>query len=184
MCLRFVEFIFLNLFLYRWVGYCQIFAAVGSLWGFLAETIILMRLPANWWIKEFIVCSSKTSKPSRKSLCNTSWEMLWEVRERILAEALLHWSRPLNSCSSINTACCMSRCVLDTQSWIRLPFIYMYPSVQCNMVWLSVVLALEVAALTQTDKWWKRCTCTRPWQLNIELNRPCVFFVHWPPPRG
>ncbi len=27
-----------------------VFAAVGSLWGFLAETIILIRLPANWTI--------------------------------------------------------------------------------------------------------------------------------------
>ncbi len=49
----------------------SVFAAVGSLWGFLAETLILIRLPANWWTTESVVYSGKTSKLSRK------WSYMW-----------------------------------------------------------------------------------------------------------
>ncbi len=42
----------------------------------------LIRRPTSWWTMESIVCSGKTSKPSRKSLCNTCWKMLWKVTER------------------------------------------------------------------------------------------------------
>ena len=62
-----------------------VIATVGCPWDFLAETKIMTRLPANWWTIESIVCSGKTSKLSRKWLCNTSLEMLWDVTERILA---------------------------------------------------------------------------------------------------
>ena len=55
------------------------------LWGSPVETIILIRLPANERTKESIVCPAKTWKQSRKLWCNTSWEMLWKVTERITA---------------------------------------------------------------------------------------------------
>ncbi len=68
------------------VSACTIFAAVGSLWDSLKKQVVILVTSANWRTKESIVCPGKTSKPSRKSLCNTSREMLWEVIERTPAE--------------------------------------------------------------------------------------------------
>ncbi len=83
-------------------------ATVGSFSGLHCGTIILLMLLASSWTMEAIVCPAKSSKLSRKSLCNTSWEMLWKVTETIPAYG------------SINTACCMPCFKVGWPCW-RLP---------------------------------------------------------------
>ncbi len=65
-----------------WEHFCKLrrWSCSYQLGPFQCETIILIKVPANWWTIASIVCPSKTSKQSR----NPVREMLWLASQRCL----------------------------------------------------------------------------------------------------
>ncbi len=63
-----------NIFSLRKINRVKAKEVLDCSWGWLLPQVVFGT--ANWWTIESSVYSGKTSKLSRKSFCNTSWEML------------------------------------------------------------------------------------------------------------